>query len=281
MAFKRVVSKAKYYGVPVISIGNLLVGGTGKTPVTIALAKKYPNSAVVLRGYGRKSKGLYIVSKKGKIQTDVHTSGDEAMVLADALSQSTIIVSEDRALGIQKAKELGCETVFLDDGFTKYDIFKLDILLRPKEEPTNLFCLPSGGYRDTKMMYSFADMVLKEGEDFKRVVTLKQNGEVIKLDQNQKSIVVTAISKPQRLLEFLPKGIEMVGFADHYGFTQNDIDTILKNHPDSLIITTQKDYVKLKEFKLKNIILMDLDIEFSDRKVFEKIDKYIQQSKTV
>jgi tetraacyldisaccharide 4'-kinase len=282
VALKRLTAKPQYYGIPVVSIGNLLVGGTGKTPLTIELAKKYPKSAVVLRGYGRKTKELIVVSQNGNINSKVEECGDEAMVLATSLLNSTVIVSIDRVEGILKAKELGCEVVFLDDGFSKYDIFKLDFLIRPKNEPTNLFCLPSGGYRDTKMLYSFADLVLKEEADFTRRVTLKQNNEEIKLDSSKLYVVVTAISKPQRLLEFLDSNnIKLHNFADHYNFTQHDIDVIKETYKGYEIITTLKDFVKLDKFNLENLILMDLSIELLTNKAYEKIDTFIEQSKTV
>ncbi|MDC0932694.1 tetraacyldisaccharide 4'-kinase, partial [Arcobacteraceae bacterium] len=173
--FKRTTKKPQYFGIPVISIGNLLIGGTGKTPVTIALAQEYEHAAIVLRGYGRISKGLYVISLKGKILEEVTISGDEAMLLSRSLPNATVIVSEDRVNAILKAKELGAKVIFLDDGYGKHEILKYDLLLRPKVEPTNIFCLPSGGYRDSKMMYSFADCVLKEDIDFTRKVSFKKD----------------------------------------------------------------------------------------------------------
>lgn len=137
--FKRASSTPKEFGIPIISVGNLIVGGSGKTPLTIHLAQDKKDVAVVLRGYGRASKGLFLVSLHGKILEDVNTSGDEATLLALSLPNATIIVSENRIEAILKAKELGCKMVFLDDGFSKYDIQKFNILLRPKKEPTNLF----------------------------------------------------------------------------------------------------------------------------------------------
>ena len=71
-------SKIKDYGIPIVSIGNLIVGGSGKTPLTVALAKRYSNPAIVLRGYGRKSKGMHVVSDGNKVLCDVSSSGDEA-----------------------------------------------------------------------------------------------------------------------------------------------------------------------------------------------------------
>lgn len=275
ITLKRVTKKPIYYGIPVISIGNLLIGGTGKTPVTIALAKNRNDVAIVLRGYGRKSKGLCIISEKGTILKDVSISGDEAMLLALSLPKATVIVSENRTEAIIKANELGCKLVFLDDGYGKHEIAKYDLLLRPKVEPTNIFCLPSGGYRDSKMMYAFADCVLKEDIDFKREVCFKNSQNKIVKTLENNTILLTAISKPYRLLEYLPKNIQMISYPDHYTFTQSDIDMIEKKSPNCSIITTAKDMVKLKQLHISvNIYLMDLEVVV-DNKVVQKVNKYI------
>ncbi|CAM4326910.1 tetraacyldisaccharide 4'-kinase [Arcobacter suis] len=270
---KRAMAKPIEFGIPIISVGNIIVGGSGKTPVTIKLASKYENVCIILRGYGRASKGLQIVSINGKIQLDVKTSGDEAMLLANSLPKATILVSEDRIKAILKAKELECKIIFLDDGFSKYKISKFNILLRPKDEPTNIFCLPSGGYREPKGFYAQADIELLEGTDFKRVINIKKDGKISELPA--KTILITAISKPKRLLEYLPKDIKMISFPDHYSFTKEDILKIQEENKDYSIITTGKDFVKLKEFKIKNLYLMDLEIEINEKVDFSLMEEYI------
>ncbi len=270
---KRAMSRQIEFGIPIISVGNLIVGGSGKTPITIKLASKYQNVCVILRGYGRSSKGLQIVSLEGKILVDVKTSGDEAMLLANSLPKATIIVCEDRIKAILKAKELGCKIIFLDDGFSKYKIAKFNILIRPKDEPTNIFCLPSGGYREPKGFYAQADMELLEENDFKRVITIKKDGKISELPL--KILLLTAISKPKRLLNYLPKNIKMVSFPDHYTFTKEDILRIQNEYIDFSIITTGKDFVKLKDFDIKNLYLMDLEIEISQNLDFSLMNQYI------
>ncbi|MDD2896926.1 MAG: tetraacyldisaccharide 4'-kinase [Aliarcobacter sp.] len=274
---KRAMAKPIEFGIPVISVGNIIVGGSGKTPITIKLASKYENACVILRGYGRASKGLYVISLNGKILEDVKTSGDEAMLLANSLPKATIIVSENRIKAILKAKELGCKIIFLDDGFSKYQISKFNILLRPKDEPTNIFCLPSGGYREPKGFYSQADIELLEGSDFKRVISIKKNGIISELPA--KTLLITAISKPKRLLEFLPKDIKMISFPDHYDFTQEDISKIQEEYKDYSFLTTGKDFVKLAKFNLKNLYLMDLEIKIDEKVNFSLMDEYIESFK--
>ncbi|XOB60880.1 tetraacyldisaccharide 4'-kinase [Campylobacterota bacterium DY0563] len=278
IAFKRASAKTVDFGIPVISIGNIIVGGSGKTPMTIELAGKYDDVAVILRGYGRESKGLFVVSNKGKILEDVKTSGDEAMLLSNSLPNATVIVSEDRKKAILKAKELGCKIVFLDDGFSKYDIKKFDVLIRPNDEPTNIFCLPSGGYREPKMAYSFADLVIKEGVNFKRVVSFVRDGDILNV-LPLKLLLLTAISKPKRVLDFLPDGTKMEAFEDHHDFTLEELNTIIQRYEDYTIITTQKDFVKLKKFNIKNLILMDLTLVILENNKLKSIDSYINSYK--
>ncbi len=265
------------FDIPIISIGNIIVGGSGKTPITIELASKYKNACVILRGYGRSSKGLQIVSLNGDIKVDVTVSGDEAMLLAKSLKKATIIVSENRIEAILKAKELGSKIIFLDDGFSKYSISKFDILLKPQNEPTNNFCLPSGGYREPKSFYKKANIVLQEGKDFKRVITIKKDENIKELPA--KTILLTAISKPKRLLEFLPKNIKMISFPDHHNFTKEEILDIQNEYKDYAILTTGKDMVKLKEFNLENLYLMDLCIKIDEKVDFSSMNSYINSFK--
>ncbi len=278
IAFKRAKSTPIDFKIPIISIGNIIVGGSGKTPLTIKLAKNYEDVAVILRGYGRKSRGLFVVSKNGKILTDINTSGDEAMLLAKSLPKATIIVSEDRKKAILKAKELNSKLIFLDDGFSKYDIKKFDILIRPNIEPTNLLCLPSGGYREPKMAYSFANLELQEDVDFKRIVTIYKDETKVDI-LPQKLILLTAISKPKRVLEFLPKNTKMVAFEDHHNFTENEINDIKLKYKDYSFITTEKDYVKLQNFVFDNIYLAKLDLEIISKDKLSLINKYIKINK--
>ncbi len=274
---KRTFAKEKDFGIPVISIGNIIVGGSGKTPIAIKLASKYDNACVILRGYGRASKGLYVISNKGQILEDISVSGDEAMLLAKSLPNATIIVSEDRSKAILKAKELKCKIVFLDDGFSKYNIKKFNILLRPKNEPTNFYCLPSGGYREPKGLYAYADLELKEGKDFNRIITIKKNTKDDKeVALNENVIVLTAISKPKRLLEFLPKDTKLLAYPDHHTFLESEIEDIKEKYKEYQILTTGKDLVKLESFDIKNLYLMDLDIKIENIVDFSMMKEYIK-----
>ena len=252
---KRFKSRHKklFFTIPIISIGNLTVGGNGKTPFCIALAKGHSNIAIVLRGYGRKSHGLILVSDNGKIMCDTMASGDEAMLYAKSLPNATVIVSEDRVEAIRFAKKRGAKIIFLDDGFSKSYISKIDILLKPNPEPHNSFCLPSGPYREPRFLYRYADLVISEVNDFVRHVEV--------LNPTEKMLLVTAISKPSRLDAYLPENvIAKITYEDHYMYHEKELESLLREHNATSILTTQKDAVKMATFDIP-LSILKLEVE--------------------
>lgn len=162
VCLKRLFTKPQSFKIPIISVGNLTLGGSGKTPLVRALFKEFNGglkTCIILRGYGRKSRGLLEVALGGRILCDVRQSGDEAMEYALSLRGANVIVSEDRAAGILRAQTLGFELVILDDGFSKFNIAKFDVLLKPEPAPKLPFCLPFAAYRYPPFFYKFADFI--------------------------------------------------------------------------------------------------------------------------
>ncbi|MEN8303228.1 MAG: tetraacyldisaccharide 4'-kinase [Campylobacterota bacterium] len=253
------------FGLKIISVGNLTVGGSGKTPLVTALALGYENVAIVLRGYGRESQGLHVVKEKENILCDVSVSGDEAMIYARKLKNATVIVSEDRKKGILKAKEMGAKIVFLDDAYSKHDIEKLDLLIEVKSQ--NSSCLPSGPFRE-RLWSSKDAVVLKEGIDFKRVVTVK--------NRCDKMSLLTAIARPQRLDEYLPEVVSKNYFEDHHSFSKDELENVLSRDSSDSLLVTYKDFVKVESFGLP-LSLMDMDVEV-DEKVLQTVGNYIAEA---
>ena len=245
-------TKVVDFGISVISIGNLTVGGSGKTPLVTALASRYTHTAIVLRGYGRQSRGLVVVSDGRELLCDVYQSGDEAMIYAEKLPKSVVIVSESRDLAIEKAKMMGCRLVFLDDGYSKHHIKKMDIVINVKT--SNNFCLPAGPYRE-RLWKSKSAVIVNEGDDFKRQVAVK--------DPTAKMALVTAIARPERLDKYLPTVIEKHYFPDHHFFTKTELEAILQQSGADSLLVTYKDYVKIEDFGLP-VSLMDLKLEINE-----------------
>ena len=242
VVLKSKFSKTLDFGIPIISIGNLTLGGSGKTPLGIAILNEFEGGCVVLRGYGRASKGLIKVAISGEILTDVKTSGDEAMEYAKSVKNANVIVSENRDIAIKEAKNLGAKYVLLDDGFGKFHIKKFNVLIRPSAKPYFDFVLPSGAYRYPSKFYAKADYVVKEGEDFTRASEI--------INQTTKMVLVTAIANPQRLESYFRLCVGREIYPDHYAFSRDELAEILASYGATSLLVTRKDAVKMEEFGL-------------------------------
>lgn len=265
MFLRRISSSKNHFTIPIVSVGNLQVGGSGKTPFVIALASKYEDVTIISRGYGRQSSGLIEVSFKGKVVVDVKESGDEAMLMAESLPNASVIVSEERTIAIELAMRAGAKLIILDDGFNRVELEKYEILLEPKCIPNSL-PFPSGPLREFSFTKRYADSLFKEGQDFERVVTYD--------NLSDKMLLVTAISHPERLDPFLPEGVvEKVYLEDHAYFNENELQNLMEKHGVLTLLVTEKDAVKMKDFKLP-LSLMKLKLEIDDE-TLKSVDNYI------
>ncbi len=266
MSLRRMVISPKDFGIPIISVGNLIVGGSGKTPFVIALASRLEGAVIISRGYGRKSKGLVEVSSEGRILVDVTQSGDEPMLMAQSLPHASVIVSEDRALAITLAKEKGAKCIILDDGFNRVGIEKFDIILEP-EQIKNYLPFPAGAFREFWFNRMYADIVAKEGEAFHRHVVFE--------NLQSSMVLVTAISNPHRLDSYLPEGVvHKVYLEDHAYFEEEKLKNLLSDHKAQSLLVTEKDAVKMQDFKLP-ISEMKLKLQIQET-IFTQIDEYIK-----
>lgn len=318
VCLKRLFAKPQKFKIPIISVGNLTLGGSGKTPLVRALFKEFNGgfkTCIILRGYGRKSRGLLEVALGGRILCDVEQSGDEAMEYALFLRGANVIVSEDRTAGILRAQTLGFELVILDDGFSKFNISKFDILLRPQSAPKLPFCLPFAAYRYPPFFYKFADFIpapsdisqelkivsaadLQEGlngtDEISNPTDEISNStadEISNLNpaaadkilnskeagfEKSRTILISAIAKPWRLQEFLPLAKAHAFFPDHYDFKKEQILELLRREDAEHILCTAKDYVKLRDLGAEiSVILLNLKLS---ENFIRKIQSYINQA---
>lgn len=262
---------AKYYDfkIPIISVGNLIVGGSGKTPFLCEIAKDFDNVAVISRGYKRKSKGLLLVSKNGEICATQKQSGDEAYLIALTLKNASVIVSKDRIAGILEAKKMGAKIIFLDDGF-RFNFKKLNIVLFPKLEPFFKLPLPSGIYRENP--FAKGDLMLKEGVDYTREVGVES--------PTARMLLLTAIANPARLDEFLPKGvIGKILLKDHARFDLEFLRAEFKRTGATSLLVTRKDFVKLSDCDLP-LSILSLKIHI-DSRILARIKEFVESYKNL
>jgi len=266
MLIRFVSMRPRKMGMPIISVGNLTMGGSGKTPFTIAIASHREGVAVVLRGYGRTSSGTLVVSAWGEIACEVAQSGDEAMLLAQQLPHATVIVAHNRQEGIAKVLEMGAKVLFLDDGYSKHSIKKLDIILRESKRAYLPLCLPSGPYREP-LWWGKKALIVEENRDFRRSVAIA--------NPTQRMVLVTAIAKPWRLDEYLPDDVVAKHyFLDHHAFTYEELHALFIDEAATSLLVTQKDAVKMATFGIP-LSIMELSLEIQPP-VIEAIDNYIR-----
>lgn len=265
MFIRRLSTTKNTFSIPIISVGNLIVGGAGKTPFTISIASRYEDVTIISRGYGRESKGIIEVSSKGNILTTVKESGDEPMLMAKSLPKASVVVSEERELAIELAIREGAKLIILDDGFNRVNIQKFEILLEP-QTIKNYLPFPAGAFREFYWTKSYADIVAREEENFKRKVTYE--------NLSNRMLLLTAISNPQRLDRYLPDGVVFkVYMEDHAYFNEEEVSQMMQKYDAKTLLVTQKDAVKMEDFKLP-LSLMKLELEIED-KILSLVDRYV------
>jgi len=244
--------------IPLISVGNITVGGSGKTPFVIWLCrqlqqKKY-SPVILCRGDGGRLKQPRLV-KRGDAACEV---GDEALLLARS-GQAPVIAGRNRVTASIMAADLG-DVLILDDGFQYRQLKRAcDIVLIPAEGIGNGCLLPAGPLREPLTALSRADLVVRTGEapvaplSTAREWRWKVQSPGLRQIQGtatstpEKVVAVCGIARPQRFLDSLvQQGTAVVNqmmFPDHYRYQGSDIEQIIgKGLP---VVTTEKDAVKL------------------------------------
>jgi len=174
LLYDRRLARIHRISVPVISVGNISAGGTGKTPFVVELVSILQNlgkkPAIVSRGYGRKSSGFQVVSNGKQKCAEATTAGDEPAFLAERLQNVPVVVDEKRARGAEKVVELFApDVVVLDDGFQHRALFRdCDIVLvTPAELGGHSHLLPAGyGREPIKALQRAHVCVVSKSRDF-------------------------------------------------------------------------------------------------------------------
>ena len=250
-----------YHTAPlVISVGNIEVGGTGKTPFTVTLAKKLKKRgysvAILTRGYKGRLRGTHLVLPE-HLAEDV---GDESLLMART-SSIHVVKSPDRVAGARFAhKELGTQIVIMDDGFQHRRIYRdLDIVLVAGNVQTDA-PLPMGSLREPVTSLKRANFIIYTKDSPqqsglraelvpKGLVDARGNRHDLEIIKGKKVLAVCGLARPKSFfftLERLGAEVEPLALRDHHQYTDKNIQTIeqIASNKD-LIITTQKDMVKL------------------------------------
>lgn len=245
---------------PVVSIGNIAVGGTGKTPFLIALGELLKERGVpfdvLSRGYGRATKGVALVDPEGSPRD----FGDEPLLIARKL-QMPIIVGEDRyAAGQFAEQKFGPQLHLLDDGFQHrrlardYDI----VLITPSDAQDSL--LPTGRLREPLSSLSRADAIVLTNDASSQGLPITQQlvwkmrrGIVVPVELKGICFAFCGIARPENFFDQLrAAGVTLAGtrsFRDHHSYTDSDVRQLLAlraQHGAAAFVTTEKDAVNLE-----------------------------------
>ena len=278
--------------VPVICVGNIIIGGSGKTPVTqalqILLTELGNRPHVVSRGYGGKSKGpLYVSSSSSHRQV-----GDEPILLSKT---GPVLISKNRKRGVYKAWETGANLVLLDDGLQNASIAK-DLSLVVVDSKIlfgNQQLIPSGPLREplTSGLSRHDAIILIDHDtnsksqpmDFKFPPDIPIIKAVVKPSvgssywKGQKVFAFSGIAHPEKFLVTLQNfGCEIVNshfFSDHHSFKWHEIKKleVKAKSLNAKLVTTEKDYVRIPLSKRNNIDYIPIHIEFENKDLIVKI----------
>jgi len=293
------------FGAKVISVGNITLGGTGKTTFVEYLAGK-------LNSQGRKIAVLSRGYKRDPAKQGIQGIGDEPAMLQKKLPFLRVIVDKNRVRAAFKAiRDYAADTLILDDGLQQWRIFKdLEIVAIDTANPFgNYRMLPAGFLREPLSALRRADIfVLTQvgfGRDTGQLISkLKRVNsralivesihqpeafssvfspdDSLSLDsfQGKRAAVFSGIGNPQGFEDCIrPLGIKITKsfrFADHYDYTQADIDSIIETARQmnlDAIITTQKDAVKIRELQNNGAVILALNIKLSITKNETEFDR--------
>jgi tetraacyldisaccharide 4'-kinase len=269
-------------GRPVVSVGNVAVGGSGKTPVVAWIARLLQDTghrpAILTRGYARArpSDGVTVVSDGSRLMADLDRAGDEPLMLARQLPGVPVLVSSDRYLSGRLAeRHFGCTVHVLDDGFQHFQLERdVDLVLLSAEDLARPAMLPTGRLREPIDVVGAASAAIVSGAeeaqagaalralgidtvfrltralDAPRLV--EPEGQVVSPVAGARVLAVAGLAGPERFFaDVAREGWTVAGaiaFGDHHRYTAGDIGRIaaaVRAAGAVLVLTTEKDVVRM------------------------------------
>jgi tetraacyldisaccharide 4'-kinase len=247
---------------PVVSVGNLAMGGSGKTPTVACLARRMlawgERPSILSRGYGRATTrdGVVVVRDPGRVLGTLAESGDEPLMLARSLDDVSVLVSPDRYLAGRLAEQhLGATVHILDDGFQHLALERdVDLLLVTEEDRRDGRTLPLGRLREPLDASAAADATIAVGPMFPEDATWRLIPSPAATEPSAEPVLVVAgIARPQRLTSRAREAgwtvVDTLVFPDHHSYSRRDVESILARARESgarMILTSPKDEVRLE-----------------------------------
>jgi tetraacyldisaccharide 4'-kinase len=246
---------------PVVSVGNLSMGGSGKTPTVACLARRMlawgERPAILSRGYGRATArdGVVVVRDPERVLGTLAESGDEPLMLARSLDGVSVLVSADRYLAGRMAEQhLGATVHILDDGFQHLALERDVDLLLVTEEDRRDGTLPVGRLREPLDASAAADALIAVGPAFPEDATWRLVPSPAAMEPSaDPALVVAGIARPQRLTSSAREAgwtvVDTMAFPDHHSYSRRDVERILARAHETgarILLTSAKDEVRLE-----------------------------------
>ncbi|HEY3294907.1 MAG TPA: tetraacyldisaccharide 4'-kinase [bacterium] len=285
---------------PVISVGNIVVGGTGKTPCTIALAQMLadlepalaePNAVAILsRGFGRATSDMVVVDT----DSDYHRTGDEPLLIKQAVPKLAVLVHVNRnKTAVFAVSKFGSKILLLDDGFQNRRLARdLDLVLLDGAHPFgNGKVLPAGPLREGIRALERASAIIGVGKDFLAAEQVaKRYGKPfaaaipkltlpteLSTELSTPVYLLTSIARPSRFYNMLiAKGLNVLGgeaFGDHHRFTQKELARVANAAQSAgahYVLTTGKDRTRIRTWPYDiPVLVADLRLDFVHREKIE------------
>lgn len=286
---------------PVVSVGNLSVGGTGKTPFVLWLARALQargrRVAIVLRGYGGRERDVTLVGTDGQVAVGPDDVGDEAVMLARNFP-GAVVVGRDRVAAAQRAIQADdADVVLLDDGFQHRRLARdLDIVLVNASPGTAVkSMLPAGPFREPRTAVRRADVVLLTKAETQEaaehaaaryafgkpcffadptpteLLSVTPEGwraRPLAFLTGKRVLAVSSVADPALFYRLIENAgadvVEVMEFRDHYVYTQHDWHALTAaGRSYDLVVTTEKDLVKLDRFPFALYTLVALRIDMA------------------
>lgn len=271
---------------PVICVGNLTMGGGGKTPCARLLFQlahdhgKFATPCFLMRGYGGNFSGAV------EVDSSVHTTwdvGDEALMQS---RYAPVIVAKNRKAGAQLAFERGYDLIIMDDGFQNFSLRKnLSILVVDGGFGFgNGKCFPAGPLREpveVGIARAHAALVINKNDDinlsrlkglrqFNATLNLHAAGDGEEKSTNRKVIAFAGIARPQKFFDTLESNgfhiFSQFGFADHHVYTHGQLNHMFQRaeKAGARLITTEKDWIRLSDAWRKKIDYIKISVDPDD-----------------
>ena len=278
-ALRKSLISPKKFKIPIICVGNIYVGGTGKTPVSIMIANILKTN----------NKNPAIIKKYYKDHEDEHK-------LINNITNS-LILNKNRVAAIEKAERENFDVGILDDGFQDHTIKKtLNIIcFNNRQLIGNGLVFPAGPLRERLSSLERAQIVIINGEKNKifeeKILNISKNIKIfyseylpINIEQfkNKKLFAFAGIGNPNNFFELLSKyNLDVqkkISFPDHHEFKKKEVEQITKDAVNNNLdlITTEKDFYRVKDYGFKDLRYLKVDLKIEEKNKFiTEVLKYL------